>query len=251
MIDIFEKNLGDVYSNWLPTSFEPIQMLEATRIPYSTYFSFGEKLPVIEQSRRDSGGLTFAYENISALIANDMENAELLIEDRDGFVRRASVLAKRRGHEKRNIFVSYSHRDREYIDRLLINLKVLEHTSDLNLWDETKITAGHNWYTEIRKAISQASIVVLVLSPDYLASEFIKREEFARILKQERDGNLKIIPIILKPCLWEEVELFNQLTVFPKDGEALNALSQLEQDTQLVQVVKLIKANMNEGDHNQ
>lgn len=250
-LNIFAKKLGGIYSNWLPTSVEPIQILEATRIPYSTYFSFGEKLPVVEQSRRDSGGLTFAYENISALIANDMENVELLIEDRDGFVKRASVLTKRREPEKLNVFISYSHRDIDYLDRLLTHLKVLERSSVLNLWDDTKITAGHKWYTEISKAISQASVVILVLSPDYLASEFIWREEFPRILRQEKEGNLKIIPLILKSCLWEEVELLNQLHVFPKDGKPLSAFSQAEQDKRLVDFTKLIKASLEERDDNQ
>jgi cellulose biosynthesis protein BcsQ len=250
-LNIFAKKLGAIYSNWLPTSVKPIQILEATRIPYSTYFSFGEKLPVVEQSRRDSGGLTFAYENISALIANDMENVELLIENRDGFVKRASVLAKRREPEKLNIFISYSHKDTGYLDRLLTHLKVLNRSSALNLWDDTKITAGHNWYTEISRAISQASVVILVLSPDYLASEFIWREEFSRILKQEREGNLRIIPLILKPCLWEEVELVNHLQVFPNDGKPLNAFPQAEQDKRLVDFTKLIKASLEENDDNQ
>ena len=250
-LNIFAKKLGAIYSNWLPTSIEPIQVLEATRIPYSTYFSFGEKLPVVEQSRRDSGGLTFAYENISALIANDMEKVELLVEDRDGFVKRASLLAKRKEPEKLNVFISYSHRDRDSLDRLLTHLKVLERSSDLNLWDDTKITAGHAWYTEISKAISQANVVILVLSPDYLASEFIWREEFPRILKHEKEGNLRIIPLILRPCLWQEVELLNELQVFPSDGKPLNAFPQAEQDKRLVDFTKLIKTSLEASNHNQ
>lgn len=238
-LDRFAKKLGSVYSNWLPTSVEPIQMLEATRIPYSTYFSFGEKLPVVEQSRRDTAGLSFAYENISALIANDLENMELLIEDRDRFVQRASVLKKRTQQKKERVFISYSHKDQKYFERLLTHLKVLQ-LNEISIWDDTRIVAGHDWYTEISKAISEATIVILLISADYLASDFVMREELPRILEREKEGNLRILPIILRPSAWKRVSFLNELQVFPKDGRPLSTLSDSELETRLADIANEI-----------
>jgi MinD-like ATPase involved in chromosome partitioning or flagellar assembly len=67
----FSSKLKPIYCNWLPTSVNAKEMIEATKIPYSSYFSFGEKMAVVEQSRNDSGGLAYSYENIAALISNE------------------------------------------------------------------------------------------------------------------------------------------------------------------------------------
>ena len=67
-----------------------LQMLEITKLPYVPYFSFGEKLPVIEHGTNDPSGLGYYYENLAALIANGFEDVKLLLEDRDRFIRKAS-----------------------------------------------------------------------------------------------------------------------------------------------------------------
>lgn len=239
-LDRFAKKLNPVFSNWLPTSVKPIQMLEVTRIPYSTYFSFGEKLPVVEQSRRDSGGLTYAYENICALLANDLEDVELLIEDRDRFVKRASTLRKRESIPKRQLFISYSHKDEEFLNKLMTHLKVFENTGLISVWSDDQITAGHYWYNQISEEISKADIVILLISADFLASDFIMREEVPRILEREKDRNLNIIPIIVRPSAWQYVDFIGNLQVLPKDGKPLSTLTGSELDSSLADIARQI-----------
>jgi len=84
--DKFASKLADIYLDWLPKSIKLKNILELTKIPYLAYFSFGEKLPVIEQGINDPAGLGYAYENLAALIANNLENVELLLKDRARFV---------------------------------------------------------------------------------------------------------------------------------------------------------------------
>ena len=85
-LEIFSDRLKEIYDDWLPISISRKEFLEVTKIPYSSYFSFGEKLPVIEQGTTDPTGLGYAYENITAVIAGDFESIERIIEDRDRFV---------------------------------------------------------------------------------------------------------------------------------------------------------------------
>ena len=84
--DKFATKLADIYMDWLPKSIKIKSILELTKIPYIAYFSFGEKLPVIDQGTNDPAGLGYAYENLAALIANNLENVELLLHNRSKFV---------------------------------------------------------------------------------------------------------------------------------------------------------------------
>jgi hypothetical protein len=74
---------------------------------------------------------------------------------------------------KPTVFISYSHKDEEWKDRLVIHLGVLSHQGLLDLWDDRRIGAGEDWYQEIHEAMNAASVAVLLISPAYLASEFL------------------------------------------------------------------------------
>ncbi len=89
-LDRFAKELSDIYTDWLPKSVDTRKLLEATKIPYIPYFSFGEKLAVIEQGTTDPAGLGYAYETLAAMIANNLESVEQLLINRAEFVRTAS-----------------------------------------------------------------------------------------------------------------------------------------------------------------
>lgn len=247
-IERFSEKLQPIYENWLPTSIKTNDMLEATKIPYSTYFSFGEKLAVIEQSRRDSGGLSYSYENLAALIANDLENVELLVDDRDRYVHRATKTKNRSNIHQNRIFISYSRKDQELLEKLKRHLSVLEKSDTFTVWSDSNITAGHSWYSRLQDEIDKASIVILVVSADYLASDFIMREELSYILDKGIDSKLRVIPIIAGPCMWKKIPLFEKLQVFPIDGSPLYSLKSHELDQQLFKLTKIITQSQDDYD---
>ncbi len=82
----FANDLEPTYNDWLPTTIDRKDFLELTKIPYKSYFSFGEKLPVIEQGVNDPAGLGYAYENLAVLIANNLSNVDLLVENRELYI---------------------------------------------------------------------------------------------------------------------------------------------------------------------
>lgn len=89
-LDRFVQEASPLYANWLPRDIDRRAFLEATKIPYMAYFSFGEKLPVLQQGTTDPAGLGYAYETLAALIANKLSYVEQLPENRGKFVRLAS-----------------------------------------------------------------------------------------------------------------------------------------------------------------
>lgn len=86
----FAEQLSEIYADWLPKNIKARDFLETTKLPYVAYFSFGEKLAVVEQGTNDPTGLGYSYETLSAIIANNLEFVEQVINDRSKFVQTAS-----------------------------------------------------------------------------------------------------------------------------------------------------------------
>lgn len=89
----FSEELSMLYEDWLPDSVNIIEVLTFSKIPYMSYFSFGEKLPVLEQGTVDTAGLGYAYENLASLLVNKLQRVEQLVSSREDYVRSALIQA--------------------------------------------------------------------------------------------------------------------------------------------------------------
>ncbi|HWW75486.1 MAG TPA: toll/interleukin-1 receptor domain-containing protein, partial [Pyrinomonadaceae bacterium] len=120
------------------------------------------------------------------------------------------------------VLISYSHQDEIWKDRLKTQLRVLEKQGRLTLWEDRRISAGGDWYREIKSAIEAADVAVLLISADFLTSDFIQNEEVSRLLRRREEGGLRIFPVIVNSCPWREVAWLRSLQVSPKDGKPLS-----------------------------
>ena len=192
-LDRFSSDLSGMYANWLPKSVEPRKILEITKVPYLSYFSYGEKLPIVEQGTSDPTGLGFSYETLAALLANNLEFVERLIQDRESFVR----LAQKKKIQRQSIFISYSHKDEEWKDRLLQHLGILQQEAFADIWDDRRVEAGDDWYLGIESAINQASVAILTISANFLTSKFILGEEVPNYLNAAQKKACKLSRLLL------------------------------------------------------
>jgi len=129
------------------------------------------------------------------------------------------------------IFISYSHKDAKYADRLKKYLAFLSNKQlgQLDFWSDTNIKPGSNWQEEIHNAIANAKVVILLISADYLATDFIVEDELPPLLvPAEREGTT-IVPVILRPCAFQMTELA-QFQAFNTPSKPLSSLSRYEQD---------------------
>jgi hypothetical protein len=95
------------------------------------------------------------------------------------------------------VFISYSHKDREALERFQRFLLPLERKELVDAWDDTRIKPGDDWKAEIDKALADPKVAVLFISQDFLASKFISEEELPYLLVARMRGDLTIIPVFL------------------------------------------------------
>ena len=134
------------------------------------------------------------------------------------------------------VFISYSHKDEDWKDRLLTHLGVLRQEGLLNLWDDRRIGAGENWYQKIEEAIAKSRVAVLLVSADFLTSKFIRSKEIPDLLERRDKEGLRIFPVIIKPCAWKQVGWLKKMNLRPKDGRALSGGSDFEIDTDMTAI---------------
>lgn len=141
---------------------------------------------------------------------------KLMARLKDGRNLKGSPLSKKTSITKRpnresnkiNIFISYAHEDEKWLERLKKHLKVLARYSDnIEYWEDTKLRGGDKWREEITKAIEKANVAILLVSTDFLASDFISSDELPPILRKAEEDGTRIIPLIVSPCSFEYSEL--------------------------------------------
>ena len=133
----------------------------------------------------------------------------------------------------KKIFISYSHKDEQWKDRLETHLGVLKRQGLLEIWDDRQIKAGGDWFAEIERAVESTHAAILLISADFLNSGFILDQEIPRLFEQQEKRGMKIFPLIVRPCAWQEVEWLAEMQARPKDGEPLIKRSEYETERTL------------------
>lgn len=138
------------------------------------------------------------------------------------------------------VFISYSHQDEAWKDLLVRHLKVLG--SEVDVWDDRRIAAGDDWLPEIENAMDCAAVAVLLISADFLNSRFILGTEVPRLLERRQLGDLRVIPLIVRPCAWTAVKWLSKIQARPKDGRALSKVKKARVEEDLAALALEIQA---------
>jgi tetratricopeptide (TPR) repeat protein len=118
------------------------------------------------------------------------------------------------------LFYSYAHEDEELRDELKKHLTLLHREGVISEWHDRAIVPGQEWDEEIKTQLDEADIILLLVSPDFLASDYIHRVELTRALERHDRGEAVVIPVILRQCQWQRTPLA-KLQALPKNARPI------------------------------
>jgi hypothetical protein len=142
------------------------------------------------------------------------------------------------------VFISYSHKDREWFSKLQTMLKPMVRNKIISVWEDTKISAGDEWRGEIKEALERAKAAVLLVSPYFLESDFIAEHELPPLLDAAKREGLVILWVYISHCLYDETEI-EHYQAASEISKPLDSLTLSEQNRVLVDVCRKIKAAAN------
>ncbi len=161
----------------------------------------------------DIGGVN---DDIVTVNVTELLNGVGLTEGR----RRSGPKKRGRKQEGLSLFYSYSHKDENFRDELETHLKLLQRQGAIYNWHDRRIIPGDEWDKKIDEHLEKANIILLLVSADFIASDYCYDVEMKRAIERHENKEAVVIPVILRECDWHSAP-FGKLQALPKDGKAV------------------------------
>jgi hypothetical protein len=140
----------------------------------------------------------------------------------------------------KEVFVSYSHADTEWLERVKKYLNPLETMGILRIWDDQQIKPGADWLAEIKKSLASAKVALLLVTQDFLHSAFIQKQEVVSLLSSAEKDGVKITWIAVKASTVEDSPI-SKFQALNNPARPLEGLNEAERNQVLVEIYKKVK----------
>jgi hypothetical protein len=138
-----------------------------------------------------------------------------------------------------DVFISYSHHDKVFLDHFKRHLRPL--MKHIDFWDDSRILAGQKWKNEIANALSSCKVGILLLSADFFNSDFIQFEELPILLKAAEEKGATILSVVLKPCMFSEYKVISQYQAINSPSYTVIQMKEHEQEQLWIKLALRIK----------
>ena len=142
--------------------------------------------------------------------------------------------------DRDRVFISYSHEDRDWLKQLNKHLKPYVRAATISVWDDTRIPTGGKWREHISAALASARVGVLLVSPDYLDSDFIAEQELPPLLEAAQSGDLVIVWVPVSASAVHKTSIAGFQAAWNPETP-LDSLSESEQNRALVRICDIIE----------
>ena len=139
---------------------------------------------------------------------------------------------------KPRIFLSYAHADEDLKKELDTHLVPLRRSGKIETWNDRELIIGQEWNKEILEELNKADIILLLISKDFIASQYIWEKELEIAMKRHEKGTAKVVPVIVKNCLWQEMP-FAKLQALPKNAKPV--MSYEDRDDAFTEIAMSVK----------
>jgi hypothetical protein len=139
------------------------------------------------------------------------------------------------------VFISYSHQDKRFLDELRTQLKPYLRKGTITAWSDEQIVPGSKWFDEIKAALANTSAAVMLVGPDFLASDFIHEHELGPLLKEAEAGGVTILWVLIRDCSWKETPLKDYQAVVSPPDKPFASMTKAKRDTAWRKVCEAIK----------
>jgi len=148
------------------------------------------------------------------------------------------------GSPAKTLFISYSHKNERWLERLEVHLKPLHLNGKIDVWSDKRLNPGDDWTREIKAALARAEVAVLLVSADFLASDFIVAVELTSLLQLAERQSCKVIPIIVGSCLFSSIKDLQHFQAINSPGKPLEGMKKAKQEEVLCQVALAIEKHL-------
>src|SRR5947209_18333992 len=118
------------------------------------------------------------------------------------------------------VFFCYAHEDEALLNNLKAHLRPLQRQGLIDVWHDRDISAGTEWEKAIKKEMNEAQIILLMVSPDFIVSDYCYGIEMQRAMRRHKKREALVIPVILRPVHWLDSP-FSKLQALPTDGKPI------------------------------
>lgn len=252
-----ELNISKNKFDYLPKSILSITSLKSLWVNNNSFKKFPikeirEKLPKLSKLycygtiQNKYGDIDHSYRKLSKIKGNSLMNFSKgtnINEIKKGADRNQNVIHENgTGLEKKKslktkIFISYSHEDINWLKKVKKHLKVLNFdNTNIDVWEDTQIKSGDKWKVEIANSLAECKIAILLISTDFLASDFIQENELPPLLKAAEEKGTKILPLIIGHSRFLKNKNISIFQAVNDPASPLEDLKKNEQDKILVKL---------------
>ncbi len=212
--------------DWHSSSFDGLQVFPSNGVPITRWTNRDEAFLNIAQ------GIRMAVSNL----LHPQETTEAKEAQQD--ISEVPIKPERIDSGPINIYYSYAHEDEELLKGLQMHMSMLRRQGLIVDLDDRKIMAGTLWDEELVRFINSAQLILLLISPSFLASDYLYDIELVRALERQESGDALVVPIILRPVGWQNMPI-NRFRVLPPNG--IPVTSQPDRDTAFSEIVTNIR----------